>query len=137
MIGGRVGVVCGVVVAAGLVGARPAAAEDKGPFPVRAGVATKLVSYASYSPETCYFGPLPRMRVLQPPAHGAVEIVKDSFVAKDGRCQGKTFKSMGVVYRSAAGFRGRDTMTIESITEVYVDGMPLRTNTSTITVDVK
>lgn len=137
MIRDRMGAAFGLAAVAGLFVMMPARAEDEGPFSVRSGVATPLFSFASYNPDTCYFGPLPRMRVLQPPAHGTVEIVKSSIPAKTGRCQGKTFKSMGVVYRSVAGYRGRDSMTVESVTEVYVGGTPLRTRTSTITVDVK
>lgn len=115
----------------------PADATDRGPFDVKSGVRTIVLSYASYDPDTCYFAAIPVLRVIQPPANGSVEVGKYAHEASKGPCEGKTFKSSAVAYRSKPGFRGRDEMVVEASIDIYTYASGTRSDRVRITVDVK
>ncbi|MDK9695666.1 MAG: hypothetical protein OEL76_04685 [Siculibacillus sp.] len=127
------------LLAAALWGAShlPVSATEKGPFNVRSGTSTVVLSYASYDPDTCYFQAIPRLRVATPPAHGSVTIGKSSHAAGKGSCEGKTLRSSVVHYRANPGYRGRDEMVISVESEVFTDGTGIWGDSVRILVDVK
>jgi len=127
-----------IVAALLLVGsAGCAAASELGPFAVKSGAATVVLSYASYDPETCTYGALPRLKLVQPPAHGTIVFGKHSRDAGKVSCPAKTMTASTATYRSNGGFRGRDEMVVEAEMELFVDGTGIRSDRVHITVDVK
>lgn len=115
----------------------PAAATERGPYKVRSGGSAVILTYASYNPDTCYFGALPRLTVVQPPAHGSVSPGVTTGTSNTTRCAGKTFKWTTLTYQSKGGFRGRDTVVVDVETDVYVNGIGKRSDRVAITVDVQ
>lgn len=129
-----------IVVLAGLALAgwiSSAGASEVGPAPVKSGVPVRVLSYASYNPSTCYFGPLPILRIVRQPAHGTLVLDKHSYPSRVERCAGKTFVAATAVYRSNPGFRGRDEMEIDAESEIYGNSQGMRTDRVHIVVDVK
>ena len=114
-----------------------ARAGDAGPHTVRSGVPTIVLNYALYHPETCYFGALPTIRVVAPPAHGAISVAKSTHEIPRGKCAGKVVRSTAVAYRSTGGFRGRDEAVVEVITDLHSEAIGRRSDTVRILVDVK
>ncbi len=119
------------------LGAASASASQVGPATVRSGTPTVVLSYASYDPETCYFGALPTLRVIRPPAHGTLALGKQQRPAGSGACSGKTFTASTATYRSSSGYRGRDEMVVEAETDIYSDGTGRRSDSVLIILDVK
>ena len=115
----------------------PVWAEDYGPYAVRAGSATSLASFGTYNPGTCNHAAIPVLTSAEPPARGEVTFVRDTAVVREGRCQGKTLKSIGVVYRAAAGFRGRVIFTVDDTSEHYMNAPGIRSERHHFTVDIK
>ena len=116
--------------------AAPALAGD-GPIAVKAGVATIVLSFASFNPDTCGYGPLPIMKIARPPSHGTVTFEKYQHVIRENSCAGHTLRSMATVYRSAPGYRGPDTFAVDAETELFVNEPGMRTSRNEISVLVK
>lgn len=127
----------GFVVALVALGAASASASQVGPATVRSGTPTVVMSYASYDPETCYFGALPTLRIIRPPAHGTLTLGKQKRAPGNGICLGRTFSASTATYRSSSGYRGRDEMVVEVETNIYSDGIGRRSDSVHIILDVK
>jgi hypothetical protein len=67
----------------------------------------------------CSGGPIPQVRLRTEPAHGTVRVEEFSHIvnraAGDARvyCNGKQVGALGLFYKSAEGFVGEDTITVE------------------------
>ncbi len=115
-----------------------AAASQVGPANVKSGVPVVVLSYAAYDPDTCYYNALPRLKIVQQPAHGTLALGKQARDSgKDTLCPGKTFHASTATYRSSSGFHGRDEMVVEAEMEIYADGIGLRSDRVHIILDVK
>ena len=125
------------VFAVMLAVAASARASEKGPFEASSGASVLVLSYASFNPDTCYFGALPRLRLVTPPVHGTATFGTERRAADEGRCEGKTFGSSTVHYRSKPGYRGPDEMVVEAVTDLYSNGIASRGDRVRITIDVR
>lgn len=96
-----------------------AGASERGPFPVKSGVQTIVMSYAAYDPDTCTYSALPTLRIIRQPANGTVVLGKYAHKVAKGPCEGSTFKSAAAAYRSKPGFHGRDEMVVEATMDLY------------------
>lgn len=129
--------VLSMIGAALVLASSPAGAEDRGPHTIKSGEARILLSYASYSPETCYFVALPRMKIIQAPAHGTARVGKFAHEVDSGACSGTKMRSTAIEYRSTAGYRGPDAVVVEVETDLYTNGIGTRGERIRIDVNVK
>lgn len=127
-----------LLAALSVAAALPAAATQVGPGTVRAGVPTRVLSYASYDPETCATAALPVLRVVRPPAHGTLVLGKERRDAgKNVICPVKTLTATTAVYKSAPGFKGRDEMEVEASMDLYTYRAGTTVDRILIILDVK
>lgn len=113
----------------------PAEAET---VTVRAGVATPVAAQTIYDADTCLYGALPSAQITQPPAHGAVEPRKFTFVVRPGeRCTGKTFKGTMLVYTPARGYRGADSFSFIFSWDTFTNATGTSTRSGTVSLAVQ
>lgn len=126
-------------VLAALCQLAPSAADatEKGPFTVKSGVPTIVLSYAAYDRDTCLFLALPTYRIVTPPAHGTIEIGKFAHIVDKEPCKGKSMKSNAITYRSNPGYHGSDRIVVDAESANYTDGSGHYGDRVTIDVIVK
>lgn len=109
-----------LAVAAGLLGALPAAAETR-TITVPANRTSSVETIAFYNTETCRSGAVPQMQVTRAPANGKVSFRKVSGTLNEssGRCAGKRVSAQNVIYTPRKGFRGTDEITVGYSHEWY------------------
>jgi len=81
----------------------------------QAGRDIRIGVFASISAD-CKAGPLPTIRLKQPPAHGAVTVKQGKLRSTNLRqCLAAEVPAFIVVYKSKPGFSGDDSVTLEVI----------------------
>lgn len=129
--------VLSIVGAALVLASATAQAENRGPYTLKSGEARVLLSYASFSPETCYFVALPRMTIIQAPAHGSARVGKFAHDVDSGACKGTKMRSTAIEYRSTSGYRGPDSLVVEVETDLYTNGVGVRGERIRIDLNIK
>lgn len=121
----------------GVVAPSPASRAEDRVITVRAGVATTVMSSATYNPLTCTYAAVPEARIIQAPDHGTAVVGRGSHAIDKGKCEGKLVISRTVEYRSASGYRGPDRIVLEISGERFINGVGNWGERRTIDIVVK
>ncbi|KZK75992.1 hypothetical protein PsW64_01122 [Pseudovibrio sp. W64] len=111
--------------AAFLIAGLSAAAAETHSGDVRANRSTILNRHVYYNAQLCSSGPIAQVKLKKEPKHGTVKIVRSVWTPKKGKCKGKKFKGVDVIYTPKRGYRGPDEFSTKY-------SMPRYTNRSTL-----
>ena len=92
---------------------------------VRANRSTILNRHVYYNGQLCSSGPIAQVKLKTEPKHGTVKIVRSVWAPEKGKCKGKKFKGVDVIYTPKRGYRGPDEFSTKY-------SMPRYTNRSTL-----
>ncbi|KPL55143.1 hypothetical protein ABB55_25345 [Prosthecomicrobium hirschii] len=80
-----------------------------------------------------------QVSIRTPPANGTARLARITWTIEKGdACAGEKTKATVLYYRSRPGFRGTDTITVQTIHQLYMeDPVSDVTSTYTVTIEVK
>lgn len=111
-----IALLAGVLSAATVPAASPAFAIE-----AKSGVETAVAAFYVIRTD-CTGGGGQRASIRVPPANGTARLALMPWKVPEGRrCAGMQLKASVLLYRSRTGFRGTDTVTVETIHEQYLD----------------
>ncbi len=114
-----------------------AAAAETHSGDVRANRSTILNRHVYYDSQLCTSGPIAQVKLKKEPKHGTVKIVRSVWVPKKGKCKGKKFKGVDIIYSPKRGYRGPDEFATKYSMPKYTNRSTMRYLHDTYKVKVK
>ncbi|SFU07004.1 hypothetical protein SAMN05444141_107334 [Pseudovibrio denitrificans] len=108
-----------------LAGTSVAMAEDHS-GDVRANRSTIVNRHFYYNSQLCSSGPIAQVKLKKEPKHGSVKIVRSVWVPEKGKCKGKKFKGVDIIYTPKRGYRGPDEFSTKYSMPKYANRSTLR-----------
>ena len=125
-----------ILVSAALLAACGTAAAANYRYDIKKGQQTKLGMIQTYNVATCYSGPIPTYKIVQP-AHGKPSLRKISAPFEKTRCKGKIGHGLEMSYRPDPGFTGRDRGKVTFYYPMHVETSQKRASAHNFVFDVK
>ncbi|WP_109315415.1 hypothetical protein [Pseudovibrio ascidiaceicola] len=104
---------------------------------VRANRSSIVNRHVYYDGQLCSSGPIAQVKLKKQPKHGTVKIVRSVWTPKKGKCKGKKFKGVDIIYTPKRGYRGVEEFSTRYSMPRYTQGSAVNYFSDKYKVQVK